>query len=335
MYISENRKANVRWGRIIKLDSVSKSKIIGESIFLTGLPRSGTTWAAKMFSFSPSVNYISGEPFNPGFSKELFGYDWLWYYAISGQENVEFNHNLKNIFNQSWSFEDFKRRLQFLIKSDNKNIKPYLRIIKLFYFYLCRNNRVTLLKDPTGFFSTEQISAMFNSKVILMTRHPAAFIESMMRVKWEFNFDNIYLQKHLKCQLEEYWDLIEYYAQNSLSIKPLDKHILIWNIYHHLIFEWGNKHKDWTIVSHEQLSANPVNEFKQLYNKLNLEYNEKVEDSIIEYTKSSNETLPGNQVQQLKRNSISVTEIWKHNLGQGMIDEILKKTENNFNRFYK
>lgn len=81
---------------------------MNESIFLTGRPRSGTTWVAKMLYFSPSVNYISGEPFlNPGFSKEMYGYDWLWYYAISGQEGEALEQILKNTFNQPRTFEDF------------------------------------------------------------------------------------------------------------------------------------------------------------------------------------------------------------------------------------
>ena len=309
-------------------------KNMRKTLFLTGLPRSGTTWSAEMLGLSPSVIHVTGEPFNPINSKTAFGFEWSWYYAISGTEGLKFENTLKNLFNQKWTLSDFIRRYHYLIVNKETRRHLYTRIIRLFNAYLLGTNKTTLLKCPIGFFSTEQIAKQLNAQIILLTRHPAAFINSMQRVGWEVDVEHLFKQPHLRSLLEPFWDKITYYSNNKNAIESIDKNILAWNIYHYLIKKWQQKYPDWIVVSHEQLSLNPTEEFKDMYQKLHLVYNLDVEREIIEHTQASNKIDAGDQIHLLKRDSKANMDVWKKHLSKEVIDKIYKETKELSDYFY-
>ena len=90
---------------------------------------------------------------------------------------------------------------------------------------------------------------------------------------------------------------------------------------------YKNKYPDWIYTRHEDLSENPVEEFRDIYNKLELTFTQKIENKIIMSTSAKKE---GN----LKRDSRKNIHSWKKRLDNAEINRIKKGTESIANHFY-
>ncbi len=52
-------------------------------------------------------------------------------------------------------------------------------------------NRRALIKDPFAFFSAPWIAETFGCTVVITIRHPAAFVSSLKRLDWPFDFSDL------------------------------------------------------------------------------------------------------------------------------------------------
>jgi hypothetical protein len=95
------------------------------------------------------------------------------------------------------------------------------------------------------------------------------------------------------------------------------------------------KRQDFIFIRHEDLSKRPVEEFKKLFDLLNIEFNQKIEKTIIKYSNSSNPSEAQNGVEhQLKRNSVANINNWKHRLSKSEIKRVHEKTKDVSRLFY-
>jgi hypothetical protein len=296
-------------------------------ILLTGLPRSGSTWVANTIGKSPSLNYISGEPLNPPFAELSFGLNLTdWYKYINDMQSEEFFNNLLNAFCLKWDGQDTKRRLNLLIKNNSLNYKLYLRLIKHYYFYY--NSKINFIKDPALFFSAENLYQSLNCSIIILHRHPAAFIASMIRMNWDFDFGVFLKQKDLlNDYLLQFENEIRFASLNVSQKGYLDRLILLWRIFNHQISLWKKKYSNqWIFILHENISINPMFEFQNIYKNLEI----KLPTHFKVLFGSGNEKFSGeakfDQVHDLLRNSKEVVNLWKTRLTPDQIKKIQEQT---------
>lgn len=295
-------------------------------ILISGSHRSGTTWVGKTINTSSKVFYIH-EPFNKINLKRYFNIDldvWFPYITVSNQSIIKkgFDDFLKgNIFNIKYSNISLKRKTKLFIK----NI-----IIKTAFL---RNKRF-ILKDPIAIFSSEWISETYQSNNIILIRHPAAFVSSLKKNNWTFDFSEFYKQSSLMGNhLKPFTKEIDKCIQDKCNI--VDQGILLWNIIHAYIYEMQKKHDEWYFVRHEDISNNPIKEFRNIFNYLNLPWTSKTERYILKTTSSNNASERSDKnIHQLKRDSKSNIYNWKKRLSPKEIEHIKNKTNVISSNFY-
>ena len=254
-------------------------------ILITGSHRSGTTWAGKMLCLSGNLHSVF-EPFNiagGAFSKDKRFKHWFEY-INSNNETSDLVEAFKNVINN-------------------------------------KNDRV-VFKDPIAILSSEWMSKRFNSQVVMLIRHPAAVVSSLVRLDWRFDFTTHFLSQE---QLMD--DYLNIYADEIKScIEKNDKIIeasILWKCLYFIASEYIKRNKNFIVMRHEDLSSEPLKNFKYLYKKLGLKWTQQIENEISQFCSSQNPTeAPDNVPHHLHRHSKSVIKIWKGRLSADDIKKI-------------
>ncbi len=265
-------------------------------ILVSGSHRSGTTWMGNMLSLSEEVTYIH-EPFNIGIKKDD-------------------NHPFKQTFEYITKRDSVERQAE--IKSFLENAIP-----EDFHFSW---NKKVLLKDPIAVMSAEWIAEEFDANVVMMVRHPAAFIASLKIKNWRFDFNNYTRQPRLMEEvLYPFKDEIEAYCANPPTI--IDQGILLWRIIYSRILDYQKKHPEWVFVRHEDVSMNPLSEIKKIYQKFGMSFNEEIQQKIEEATSAKVDS-------QFKRDSRKNVYAWLNRLSEQEIAKIKRETWDVAQHFY-
>jgi hypothetical protein len=299
-------------------------------ILVTGSHRSGTTWVGRMISLDRDVGYIH-EPFNidlpPGYNKLKLNY---WF------TNINSNYpNEENIKSELTDILNFKYQFYEQIQRGN-NFKDFLRIGRELSKYLENNiyNRRPLIKDPIAIMSAEWLYKTFDMNVIVLIRHPASFVSSLKRLGWKFQFSNLLKQKELMTEkLYPFNEEIENFTIDEKNI--IDQAILLWRIIYYVVKEYRKKYPNWIFKRHEDLANNPVEEFRDIYKKIGLNYTKSIENKITKYSSLENPNeVTFKQRDSIKRNSKSQIAIFKKRLSTREINYIKEKTKDVWIHFY-
>src|SRR5437868_4748171 len=154
-------------------------------LWVTGIPRGGTTFVGKILSAPLSIDFIH-EPFNPDCSIE--GMDQLYVYTRPGLPNEP------AIADAVRSLRDYRARIR---TGHYKNDRPLARVVKPivgsrgpFYYRLARYNpwhETCLVKDPVGCLLTEYVVERFDFKGLVILRHPIGVADSFSRLGIDAN----------------------------------------------------------------------------------------------------------------------------------------------------
>ncbi len=295
-------------------------------ILITGAHRSGTTWVGKMLSLSNKIAYIH-EPFNKVYRNTGFGIQpAFWFQYIDESNQSEYYQKLLDTLHLK-TISPGKANIRNI-----NDLKIFLK--KNGQFLVDRiNRRRPLLKDPIALFSTPWLVENFNFVPVILIRHPAAFVNSIKKQNWAFDFGELYKQKTLmRTLLADYSEEIKDFSKKDFSI--LDQAILLWKITHEVIYEFQQNYLNWIFVKHENVAADPLDQFKTLYTQLGIPFTNKTEAAITQYTQKNSGHQESNVVNQIRRNSQKILESWKEELKPSEIDYILKKTEYPGKSFY-
>jgi hypothetical protein len=288
-------------------------------VLVTGSHRSGSTFVGKMLSLSPALGYIR-EPLSvihrPGILNVRFPY-WFPYvcaenetlYLRPVQDMLAFNYqtaaavrsvraarDAAAIVHDRWEFARYRRR----------HARP-------------------LLKDPIAVLSAGWLSDTFDTQVIVLIRHPAAFASSLMKYAWTHPFDHFLKQPLLmRDLLSPFQEEIQAYAEKEHAI--IDQAILLWNVIHHAILQYRGARSDWRFFRHEDVARDPVDRFGEMFEYLGIGFGERQRDGILDATHAANPSEP-RDAGALKRDSRSAAETWKTRLSREQIEHIRIRTE--------
>lgn len=285
-------------------------------IIVTGAHRSGTTWLGRMIALNKNIRYIH-EPFNIGEKRIHPLKHWFEYVTFDDEPEKQ-----KEIYTYIDELLDFN--MPGIIK-DLKTISGPRDILNFIKDSYNRINKRPLIKDPIAIMSTDWLVEKFDANAVILIRHPAAFVASLKVKNWEHTFDHYVKQDKLMTLLEPYADKILSFSK----VKPdiIDQGILLWNISYFRVLQYKADYPDWIYVRHEDLSLNPVEEIKKIYNELDLNFTKKIEDKITESSSAKVET-------RLKRDSKKNIHSWKKRLNKEEINRIKQGTEAVASEFY-
>lgn len=156
---------------------------VGNWVFVTGAPRSGTTFAGLVLSLPLRVDYIH-EPFNPDCG--LPGIRRRFLYVRSGDAGEPRYRAMV----EAMMRYDFRLRtglypedgaVKRLVKRVVGSRGPfYLRLAKVNLF-----RRAAVVKDPIGCLLLHYLAVQFGFRVLCLVRHPVAFVASHLRLGWD------------------------------------------------------------------------------------------------------------------------------------------------------
>ena len=271
-------------------------------VYVTGVPRSGTTFVGKVLSLPLEVDYIH-EPFNPKCGMEGLT---RWYPYVRSTPDTEeaqsFHAIAKNLF--SYDFE-FQRCIPRRDPWQRKLVKSFTGSRGEFYLRLAKLNpfhRAAVIKDPVGNLLSEYLHHNFKVKPVIIVKHPLSFIASLKRVNWwiqtSWISDN---QPHL---VEDYFsDELDFINRKYDTL--MEGSAAYWRASYKVLLEQASRHPDWPVITIEDLSDNPVPVFQQLYQHLDLPWSDAVRRKIMQLTGSSNNSTDaqGGKIQDFNRNS--------------------------------
>lgn len=304
-----------------------------KGLLVTGSHRSGTTWAGKMLATSPALGYIH-EPFNrriyrPGICSTKF--DYLYPY-ITEKNEEKYYHQIQKIINF-----DYNLLAGLDCAKSPIDIGRVMRDYLIFQKYKLTKSQ-PLIKDPMALFSAEWLTSRFDIDVVVLIRHPAAFVSSLKVKKWYFPFEHFLKQPLLMRDcLNPFAEEIQEYSEQKRDI--VEQGILLWKIIHTTIANWQKKYPNWIFVRHEDLSRQPISNFQKIFSQLDIDFSEKIKLVIEEHTKADNpseltDIHSSSSTGKIKRNSSASIHSWKNRLTEEEIDHIRGNLWNISNIFY-
>lgn len=290
-------------------------------ILIIGSHRGGTTWVGKTIGFSPWTYYI-GEVFNRKsqlLTPNILVYDYQY---ITPEINKHYEEQLEKIlaFNFVWPN---RRGFRSLIPSR-------LKIIKHFHNWIGFPRPI--LKDPLASMSAEWLSQTFEMDVICLVRHPAAFIYSLKKIGWRFDFHQFLNQPQLID------DLLHPFV-DQFHPKPKDiieEGALLWKCIYHVLSIYLQRNPEWGIFWFEDIASDPIASFKNIYERLGLNYPTWIQHRINSYSNKNNPVeAPKNDPFSIRRDSKKLREIWKTELTGDEITRIRLIVEPVSSQYYK
>ncbi|MEL7069946.1 MAG: sulfotransferase domain-containing protein [Cyanobacteria bacterium J06581_3] len=307
------------------------TKLSRKPILVTGTQRSGSTWVGNILALDKSCGYIH-EPFNiegcrRGICRANFHY---WFTYISKENSAQFEDAITDTLNWNYSLSPEIKEI--------RNPVDGARLIRdaLYFSRMKRQEARPIVKDPIAFFSSEWLASKQDMNVVVIIRHPAAFVSSLKAAKWDFPFEHFVNQEKLMDDiLYPFRDEIHRAAQCPLDLVAQGS--LLWKLFHHHVITLQEKRTDWLFVKHEDLCRTPIDSFQALFNRLNLDFSDEVMAKLSGYTKREEGVRTFrlfNYSKDIRRNSKKTIKSWKKRLSQRESERIRNSVEDVSKHFY-
>lgn len=311
-----------------------------KSILVTGAPRSGTTWVGKMLAQVPSIFYIH-EPFSVSDppSKGICNIDFkYWFTYICSENEMKYYRAIKNTINLKYDWLGALKNIESirewrLLPREWRLLRRDWRFLREEYHQVLGHHiqhSTLLIKDPIAVFSAAWLAERFKTRVVILIRHPAAFVSSIKKLNWDHPFEDFLKQDlMMKNILYPFQAEIEEFCFQKKS--SFEQAILLWKLIYWQILNYRHKNpKNFIFIRHEDLSLDPVQGFKDIFSKLDLDFTEEVRAVIENFSASTNPRDPSAPVGSdatLKRNSKLNIWNWKKRLTYSEINKIRNQVE--------
>jgi hypothetical protein len=299
-------------------------------ILVTGAPRSGTTWVGQMLALSPAVNYIH-EPFNPDSppGAAICGVQFARYFTYVTDEN------------ESAYYAPIKRMMEGKYDAWRglagvRSVRGALETLRTWQTFATHRRRggVPLIKDPIALMSAEWLARRFEMHCVVMIRHPAAFVASMKRLGW-----SAFPEKWALSQEPLMRDYLAPFEEQIRSLQSgehdlIERTSLAWKLCHHVILQYQAKHRDWVFLRHEDISREPSDSFRHLYQRMGLNFSADIKRAIDEHTNGSNPQSASKDEKVFRLNSQANISAWKGRLSADEVARVRGHVGEVAERFY-
>lgn len=295
---------------------------------MTGANRSGTTWAGAMLARSGQLRTVY-EPFNPGlwprWTRRPLPFRNL--YVCDANER-EYHDEMARILAY--------RRPVLAQVPEARSARAAARLARDGWDSAVGmlGGRATLVKDPIAVFSAPWLADRFGLNVVLMVRNPGAFVSSILRLNWRYDFRNLADQDLLMRDL-----LAPFAAEidRAVSNPPdvIDQATLLWRLHYHVIDRYRCEHPEWLCVRWEDLAVDPPAGFAALYERLGLRFDDAVRARIAADTGRGNVVeVAASDTGPVQRDSRATVAAWRRRLSDEQFQRIRSGIGNAADRFY-
>lgn len=297
-------------------------------ILVTGAHRTGTTWVGRSLVAGGQARYIS-EPLNVHHRPGIFAAPVTrWYTYICLENEGEYLPALRQTLAFRYHLWAELRAL--------RSRKDALRMGRDWgAFLLGRLARSRpLLKDPFAVFSIPWFIDRLGCQVVVTVRHPAAFVSSLKRFGWTFDFNDLLDQPLLmRDRLEPARE--EMQAMAAATDDLVGQASLLWKLVYQYVDSLRQARPQVQVARHEELSLDPLDGYRQLFDALGLDYSPRARNSILASTSAENPKELDRQAAFSHRlDSRTNLGNWKRRLTADEIERIRNITHEVAGRFY-
>jgi hypothetical protein len=281
-----------------------------------------------MLAAAPSVLYIH-EPFKPvkyrpGICSARFDH---WFTFICSQNEASVKPALLKTINLQYNWQAEVRT--------NPGLSNWRKVFhrSLEFRRYRQQGLIPLLKEPIALFSAEWLAQTFDMNVLVLIRHPAAFVSSLKRLNWEFPFVHFMEQPLLmKARLAPFAKEISRYSEHKQDI--IEQACLLWRILYYVVWQYQQQYAhSWLFWRHEDISRESLTAFADIFNRLGLDFTPAAANINNEHSLGNGST-PLAESKGLKRNSRSNIWQWRERLTPAEISLIRHRTEDVAYHFY-
>jgi hypothetical protein len=280
-----------------------------------------------MLALAPGVEYIH-EPFNPVAPAGVCTADFDHYFVyVTRRNELDYLSPLSRTlgFRYAWLAS---ARETHSVRRARRAIREGLR------FEWARLRRARpLVKDPLALLSSEWLAERFGMEVLVMIRHPAAFVSSVKRLNWEYSFAELLADEQL---MNDHLSHFETELRDHVR-RPRDvvsQAILTWRVLYSVVATLRRRHPEWLFVRHEDLSIEPSRVFADIYTRLELDFTEGVARGIEEHSGGANPS-ESESAYSIRVNSAVNVSNWLRRLSDEEITRIRNGVEDVSHDFYK
>lgn len=261
-------------------------------VLVTGLPRSGTSWAGKMLAAGGELVYVN-EPLNPQHPPG----------RCPGILRAQVRHRFQYICDDNsptWlpAFRDTVALRYRWAAELRANRSPYDLARMLRYggaFTLGRlAGRRALLDDPFAVLSAGWFAERLGCKVIALVRDPVSFVASWQRLGWTVYFHELLEQPLLVRDHPQVLRLRVLVGSQDRVAKAA----ALWRVTREILTHTPGI----LVTSYDDLAADPRTGFKRLYDYAGLAWTPAAEERVIRAC-----TAPGSRDQRFAWSGLSRT----------------------------
>ena len=293
-------------------------------VLLTGIPRSGTTWVGRILTVSRELGYIN-EPFNRSVSPGSLRIPAESRYPYISEENEE---QFLPPFAELLAFQyPLARELRRC-----RNRTDLQHTVKSWRSFVDSRGRRPLVKEPHSIFSAAWFAGRLKSDVVVMVREPLAVVSSWKRLEWNVDFANLLDQPAL---MRDWLGPFESEMRAALSPSwPLvDRVALFWRVVYSVAAD--ERFPEAVVLRHEDLSRDPVNGFRRLYDSLDMTFTARVVEAVRASSSSGNPAETDvDDPHETRLDSEANLGNWRHRLEPHEVARIRELTEQTAALYY-
>jgi hypothetical protein len=180
----------------------------------------------------------------------------------------------------------------------------------------------------------EWLAEHFDMQVVVLIRHPAAYVSSRRRLGWEADFSDFLSQRHLiREHLGSFEIEIGEYISNQRDI--IDQNVLLWRIIYSKVRNYQDQYPGWVFLRLEDIARDPIKQFRRLCQTLGIDFTGDMQNEIVITSSSANPAeVPVEGWKSLMRNSKASITTWKQRLTPDEIARVRNQVEDISGHFY-
>lgn len=264
-------------------------------LLITGHGRSGTTWVGNVFATSQRALYCF-EPGNPAVAERGGNDVWFRYLQPAEQDPL-----FEQLFDTAFRGLPYNRRWR---RAAWHRLVPGYRMV---------------VKEVAAFMCLEWLAARYHPAVLVVIRHPCPTILSELAQGTDPQQSRqalLHQSSLWKGDMAPYQDVLEK-AESAVEILAT-----IWAVRLHVVAGALARHPEWQVVQYEALCADPMNQFRNLFEALGLAWTAAVEQFVIQ---SSTSHKPGHY--SGVRLSAQQPDKWLQEMEPQAIDAVRRQVE--------
>jgi hypothetical protein len=298
----------------------------GRPILVTGMPRSGTTWVGRVLCAGKGAGYVN-EPFNlstsPGTMRVPVDH---WFPYVTADNEPAILGALEPLL-----------RFDYPLGRELRRCRTYdelLHTLRWWRGFLRSRGRRPLVKEPHAVFSAAWFAQRMGSDVVVTVRHPVAVVSSWKRLGWSFDFTHLLRQPALVRDL-----LRPLRSDMERALDPshdlVDRVALLWHVVYRTVADYRERFPTFHIVRQEDLSREPVEGYRALYEALGLPLSRGAETAIAAASSAANPKEPSvEHPHDTRLDSRATLTTWKRRLSDDEADRIRNVTAETAALFY-